>query len=47
VSPYASKGYKFPQEWSDVIFQVLGEAVSPGLKLLDQTNTHCRAISVC
>lgn len=27
VPPYASKGYKFPEEWSDVIFKALGRAV--------------------
>jgi hypothetical protein len=27
VPPYASKGYKFPEEWADVIFNALGRAV--------------------
>jgi len=27
VPPYASKGYKFPQEWGNVIFHVLGRAI--------------------
>ena len=27
VPPYASKGYKFPEEWPDVTMQVLGRAI--------------------
>lgn len=27
IPPYASKGYRFPEEWQDVTFHVLGKAI--------------------